>query len=137
MPNLNLLACSVEASGGGGDFVGGRGQGSTKFFAAYKQISLIGSVPTKFTINSTTNWGLCLQAALACLPTLSGPESYRAVHGNKRTGTTAVCTALNVNFDVLLRGKIGRLHHDDATVRRLLFPSKVSERKEMQSPPPH
>ena len=48
-------------------------QGSTQFFAAYKQISLIGSVPTKFTINSTTNWGLCLQAALACLPTLSGP----------------------------------------------------------------
>ena len=48
-------------------------QGPTKFFAAYKQISLIGSVPTKFTINSTTNWGLCLQAALACLPTLSGP----------------------------------------------------------------
>ena len=47
-------------------------QGLTKFFAAYKQISLIGSVPTKFTINSTTNWGLCLQAALACLPTLSG-----------------------------------------------------------------
>ena len=31
------------------------GQGLTKFFAAYKQISLIGSVPTKFTINSTTN----------------------------------------------------------------------------------
>ena len=50
-------------------------QGLTKFFAAYKQISLMGSVPTKFTINSTTNWGLCLQAALACLPTLSGPES--------------------------------------------------------------
>ena len=50
-----------------------REQGPTKFFAAYKQISLIGSVPTKFTINSTTNWGLCLQAALACLPTLSGP----------------------------------------------------------------
>ena len=50
------------------------GQGPTKFFAAYKQISLIGSVPTKFTINSTTNWGLCLQAVLACLPTLSGPD---------------------------------------------------------------
>ena len=48
-------------------------QGPTKFFAAYKQISLIGLVPTKFTINSTTNWGVCLQAALACLPTLSGP----------------------------------------------------------------
>ena len=41
-------------------------QGLTKIFAAYKQISLIGSVPTKFTINSTTNWGLCLQAVLAC-----------------------------------------------------------------------
>ena len=58
-------------------------QGPTKFFAAYKQISLIGSVPTKFTINSTTNCGLCLQAALACLPTLSGPgqenESKRHV----------------------------------------------------------
>ena len=48
-------------------------QGLTKFFAAYKQIYFIGLVPTKFTINSTTNWGLCLQAALACLPTLSGP----------------------------------------------------------------
>ena len=57
-PPASLLACL---------------QGPTKFFAAYKQISLIGSVPTKFTINSTTNWGLCLQAALACLPTLSGP----------------------------------------------------------------
>ena len=45
----------------------------TKFFAAYKQISLIGSVPTKFTINSTRNWGPCLQAALACSPTLSDP----------------------------------------------------------------
>ena len=44
----------------------GAQQGPTNFFAAYKQISLIGSVPTKFTINSTTNWGLCLQAALAC-----------------------------------------------------------------------
>ena len=53
-------------------------QGPTKFFAAYKQISLIGSVPTKFTINSTTNWGLCLQAALACLTTLSDPAHIRA-----------------------------------------------------------
>ena len=48
-------------------------QGPKKFFAAYKQISLIGSVPTKFTINSTTNWGLFLQAALACSPTSSDP----------------------------------------------------------------
>ena len=54
-------------------FGGSDGQGLTKFFAAYKQISLIGSVPTKLTINSTTNWGLCLQAALACYPTLSDP----------------------------------------------------------------
>ena len=55
----------------------GWSQGPTKFFAAYKQISLIGSVPTKFTVNSTTNWVLCLQAALACQPTLSGPETGR------------------------------------------------------------
>ena len=54
-------------------------QGPTKFFAAYKQISLIGSVPTKFTINSTTNWGLCLQAALACSPTLSDPGALTLV----------------------------------------------------------
>ena len=38
-------------------------------------------MPTKFTINSTTNWGLCLQAALACSPTLSDPAAKPQASG--------------------------------------------------------
>jgi len=36
-------------------------------------------------------------------------------------GISAVGTSLDMNFDVFLRGQIGRLHHEDPAVRVLLF----------------
>ena len=80
-------------------------QGPTKFFAAYKQISLIGSVPTKFTINSTTNCGLCLQAALACLPSLSGPGR----HGRFRGSSGYIANPNFGTFESLVSCVVGSL----------------------------
>ena len=49
----------VRASRARGGRARGSDQGLTKFFAAYKQISWIGLVPTKFTINKSHYYDDC------------------------------------------------------------------------------